>query len=147
MNSSANQISPISLRRRNRFRAWPIFPEPAGFPDALEIPSRTGRLRAGICRQRRGLRKAESWALAKRGSGAASPLVEGCRGGIDRFAPGFGGSLNPAYRCGSTRKAAINGVLTQNYVFIKNLPLGPMVARFALRRDRSLDCSLGIPER
>jgi hypothetical protein len=51
------------------------FPEPAGFPDALEIPSRTGRLRAGICRQRPGLGKAESWLWAAAGTDADAPLV------------------------------------------------------------------------
>jgi hypothetical protein len=70
-------------------------------------------------------------------------LVEGRQDSIDRFTPGFGGPLNPASGRGSAPKAAINGVLTQFYLFIKNLPLGSMVARFALGPDRRL----GLPER
>jgi hypothetical protein len=112
MNSSANQISPIGLRKRNRFRAWPISSDPTGFPDALEIPSRTGRLRAGICRQRRGLRKAESWAWAGAGTDAGSPLVALRKGIIDALPEFWRVRLTGHPAAVPLRKAAINGVLT-----------------------------------
>jgi hypothetical protein len=42
-------------------RGWLFLPA-GSLKDVLEIPSRTRRLRARICRQRPGLRKVESWA-------------------------------------------------------------------------------------
>ena len=63
MNSSAKQISPIS-HCREAPRAWPIFPCPAGSPETSWKPSRTCRLRAGICRQRQGIRQGGKLGMA-----------------------------------------------------------------------------------
>jgi hypothetical protein len=73
MNSSANQISPVS-HRRDLISRVAIFPKPAGSPKT-PWKIRPGRLRLRICRQRAGLRKAESWTPARQRE-AASPLVE-----------------------------------------------------------------------
>jgi hypothetical protein len=76
MNSSANQISPISHRREVASRVA-NFSWPAGsLRTPWKIPSPDRRLRARICRQWPGLRKAESWAHGEAGTDADSPLVE-----------------------------------------------------------------------
>jgi hypothetical protein len=73
MNSSANQISPVSHRRDviSRvvifFRNRQVLPKRPG-------KSRPDRLRLRICRQRAGLRKAESWTAGEaKGSGFEWP--------------------------------------------------------------------------
>src|SRR6266576_7233068 len=74
MNSSANQISPVSHRREVISRV-DFFPKPAGSPKTLG-KSRPDCLRSRICRQRAGLGRAESWASGEASREAASPLVE-----------------------------------------------------------------------
>jgi hypothetical protein len=74
MNSSANQISPVSHRRDVISRGWLFFKNRQVLPKRLG-KSRLGRLRLRICRQWAGLRKAESWQPARQRE-AASPLVE-----------------------------------------------------------------------
>ena len=65
MNSSAKQISPIS-RRRDVPRAWPIFPCSGRLSRTSWKPSRACRLRAGICRQRHGIRQGGKLTRGKR---------------------------------------------------------------------------------
>jgi hypothetical protein len=70
-------------------------------------------------------------------------LVEWRKDMTNRFAGGTA-ARSPRYpAAGSIRKAAINGVLTQFYLFMKYLRLGSMVAGIASESDRRL----GIPER
>jgi hypothetical protein len=118
------------------------FPEPAGFPDALEIPSRTGRLRAEYA--------VNGSVYARRKAGhrlgpARARIGHWPNGAKVKFtaSPGIWRLIQPRVPRGSNQKAAINGVLTQFYVFMKYLRLGSIMTRFALRSDRSL----GIPER
>src|SRR6202011_4292511 len=74
MNSSAKQISPIS-HRRDASRARPFLPRRQVLRGRLgTVPAR--RLRAGICRQREGLGKVESWADRRSDKGMNAPLVE-----------------------------------------------------------------------
>src|SRR5580704_4785838 len=126
MNSSANQISPISHCRETLSRLAEFLPTWQVFQDASRsrtsgVPPPAGRLRPGICRQWHGLGKAERWAWSRANALADSPIVEWRKRPIDRSAE----------RCPATpqvdRKASINGVSTQSGVFIKNLRLGPML--------------------
>jgi hypothetical protein len=66
-------------------RGWLIFPNRQVLPKRLG-KYRPGRLRLRICRQRAGLRKAESWATGEaKGSGFA----------ISRIAQGYDGPGSP----------------------------------------------------
>src|SRR5450631_3669103 len=136
MNSSANQISPISHRRDVPSRVAKFLPTWQVFPDAFgksrPRPPPAGNMPSTACFTQGGM-----LGIGPSERLADSPIVELHKRPINRFAGGCRRPRRAAW------KAAINGVSTQSCVFTKNLRLRPMLGYFALGSDRSL----GIPER
>jgi hypothetical protein len=96
MNSSANQISPIRHTSESLAHGRFFCDRQASLGRLLgflenPVPDRPPA--AGICRQRAGLRKVESWAAAAANRRANSSLVAWRAGAIDRLAevPGIPG--------------------------------------------------------
>ncbi|MDP3078760.1 hypothetical protein [Bradyrhizobium sp.] len=109
--------SPNSHRREARFAHDQFLPT-GRFPRRLGNPVPDVPPPAGICRQRPGLRKVESWPYAAAKCPAPDrPLVElpGTRLLVRRSSPAS---------AGPHRKARINGVWTLSSVFIEYLSLG-----------------------
>src|SRR5882757_2425318 len=75
MNSSANRISPIGLRKRCPVRAQPTSLNWL-VPGRLGIRPGRPPLRAGICRQWAGLCKAQSWTCDRAARTPRPQLVE-----------------------------------------------------------------------
>jgi hypothetical protein len=136
MNSSANQISPISHRREALSRPAEFLPTWQVFPDALvprclgkprPRPAASGRNMPSTARITQG----GMLGIGQSERVADSPIVEWHLRPINRFA---GGCRWPRR---AVLKAAINGVSRQSGIFTKNLRLRPMLGRFASGSDRS----------
>jgi hypothetical protein len=134
MNSSANQISPHQPLRPACRRAWPIINNRQVSRTARNTVKRLPPP-AGICRQRKELGKAESWASAgvRRGFGLAVKLHKP--------------SILPDGRMADSirRKAAINGISIGFYAFTKYLRLTTMVGFLHLERIAAVEFESANP--
>jgi hypothetical protein len=132
MNSSANQISPISHRREALSRLAEFLPTRQVFPDTSGSPVPGRPPPAGNMPSTAWVTQGGMLGIGQSDRDADSPIVEWHRPPMNRFAGGGRWSRRAA------RKAAINGVSTQSGIFTKNLRLRPMLGRFASGSDRSL---------
>src|SRR3954470_3220482 len=115
------------------------FPCRAGSPGRSWKPSRACRLRAGICRQRRGLGKVESWASAEGPFRFRASHKSNCvTGRFGRSASGFGLS-------GARRKVIVNGVLLRSDVFMEYFRLGRIITRFTFTGIADLEFESAQP--